>query len=120
MKPTLLFLFFMSFLFNISCNAFNPIDSKINDFVTQIEGSKENMTENDWKEADLTIEKLKKELDEQKQDLTPEQISNANKAIGRYAGLRIKDGLFDLKDQLKDFGEQLEGAVKELTDTLDN
>ena len=78
------------------------------------------MTEIDWQEADLAIEQLKQELEVQKQDLTPDQITNANKALGRYAGLRIKNGLQDFKNQLKDFGEQLEGAVQELTDTLDN
>ena len=103
-----------------SCNSFQSVDSRINDFVTQIESDKKNMTETDWQEADLAIEQFKEELEAQKQDLTPNQISEANKAIGKYAGLRIKDGLKDLKNQLKDFGEQLEGAVQELVDTLDN
>jgi hypothetical protein len=32
--------------------------------------------------------------------------------------LRIKQGIGDFKNQLKDLGNQLEGVIDELTDTL--
>ena len=118
-KINLICLFISLTLLN-SCGSFTKLDERVDNYVNEIEINSKNMTENDWREADLTMEQLKIELDEQKQDLTPEQILKANKAIGRYAGLRIKDGMLDLKDQLKDFGEQLQGVVKELVDTLDN
>lgn len=75
------------------------------------------MSETDWNEADLKLESFKIELESERSSLTNEQIINANRAIGRYAGLRFKKGMGELGDQLKDLGEQIEGVLNELADT---
>ena len=105
------------FIFN-SCDSFDTVDVRITKYVNEIEKNVGNMTANDWKEADLQIEVFQNELEESKLDLTEIQIGTANQAIGKYGGLRIKQGIGDFKNQLKDLGNQLEGVIEELTDTL--
>lgn len=78
------------------------------------------MTDADWEQADQTIEAFRQKIDASRKDMTVEELANVNKALGRYAGLRVKSGLNDFKNSLEDFGDQLKGMVDELTDTTKN
>jgi hypothetical protein len=113
-KPFIYTLLFALF----SCNTFQSVDSRLIDYVNDLETRSSTMSEKEWEEADMLIEQFKNELDENRENLSSDQISKANKAIGQYAGLRIKSGIKDFKDQLKDLSNQLEGVVQELVDTL--
>jgi hypothetical protein len=119
MKIISQFLYILFFSIVIaSCDSFDSVDVRITNYVNEIEKNVGNMTANDWKEADLQMEVFQNELVESQMDLTEIQIGTANQAIGRYGGLRIKQGIGDFKNQLKDLGNQLEGVIDELTDTL--
>ena len=48
---------------------------------------------------------------------THEQIENANKTIGKYKALKIKNGLNGLKKSMEDMGQQIKGAMEVFSDT---
>lgn len=104
-------------IFHISCDSFTSVDSKVNSFVQDIEARQSTMTEFDWNQADLEVENYKQELYSSRSNLTESQIAETNKAIGKYAAIRLKHGIGIFKEQLKDVGSQLEGVINELSDT---
>ncbi len=119
MKRTILYItsIYLCFSF-ISCDNFESVDARVNKYVDQVAQLKSNMSESDWNQADLKMEAFKNEIEENRLNLTEAQILNANKAIGRYAGLRLKNGIEELGNQLKDLGGQIEGVINELSDTI--
>lgn len=118
MRNTLsLFCYILLFISFYSCNTIQSVDARINEFVDAVSNNQSSMTKADWDEADQKLESFKIELETERSSLTNEQISNANKAIGRYAGLRLKKGMGEFGEQLKDLGEQIEGVMNELADT---
>lgn len=111
---------FSTFILQYSCTFFTELDVRLDTYVKEIEANSENMSEKDWEIADNQIESFKLELQESKSAMTTSQIEAANKAIGRYAGIRIKNGIKNFGNELKDLGNQIEGAILELSDTLNN
>jgi hypothetical protein len=110
----------ISILCVTSCSLVTPVDKQLDQLVTEIESRKSSMTDVDWEQADQNIEAFRQKIDASRKDMTVEEISNANKALGRYAGLRLKSGLNDFKNSLEDLGDQLKGMADELADTTKN
>ena len=94
----------------VSCG--KPLSTKMNDFVNNVEKNCQNWTKEDWNRSE---EKYAIFLEEYKQNFnsyTPEEIAAINREIGRYNGLRMKAGLEDAGQKLKDFGERLPHLVE--------
>jgi hypothetical protein len=72
----------------------------------------------EWKFSDDKISYLIHEIDVQRADFTDEQIRRANKLIGKYNAIKIKNGLNEVKNSVKDLGEQFEGAMQEFSDSF--
>jgi hypothetical protein len=51
--------------------------------------------------------------------MTKEQRDKANELIGRYSVKRLSGFGEELKETISDFGKQMEGAIKELTDSTE-
>jgi septation ring formation regulator EzrA len=118
MKLTIYYIITTYLIFFLySCDNVKSVDARLSHYVEQIAQSKSNMSESDWNQADLKIEAFKNEIENNRLNLTEAQILDANKAIGRYTGLRLKNGIKDLGNQLKDLGGQIEGVINELSDT---
>lgn len=116
----IIFAFLSSLLLFAGCDILSPVDKQLDQLVKEIESRKSSMTDADWEQADQTIEAFRQKIDASRKDMTVEELANVNKALGRYAGLRVKSGLNDFKNSLEDFGDQLKGMVDELTDTTKN
>lgn len=84
-----------------------PLSTRMNDFVDNVEQNYKSWTEEDW---DRSAEKYAKLLEEYKQNYdsyATEETAAINKAIGRYNGILIKQGLEGAGQKIKDFGERL-------------
>ena len=110
--------YYSFFLFVIySCSTFQTLDKTISDFVNNIDSKKSTMSSIEWEKADQKIELLKQQFESSRSEMSEAQISSINKAFGRYAGLRIKSGIINLKESWEDFEDQLKGVADELLDT---
>ncbi|MFN8298380.1 MAG: DUF6565 domain-containing protein [Chitinophagales bacterium] len=93
---------------------------EINAFVSNVEQNKKEFSENDWENSDQTIESLQQKYEQLKDNMSPQQRLAVNEQVGKYQALRLRsglNGLIDLKDKIVDFGNQVEGALQELSDT---
>jgi hypothetical protein len=89
--------------------------SKFDEFVSKTSSNCKDFTEKDWAEADSTFAHLENDdLKKWKNELTPDESKHINELKGKYYALKVKDGLIDLKNGLKDLEEQGESFVKEL------
>lgn len=75
------------------------------------------LSQKDWELADLKMEKFKEDFELKKDQMTKEERDKANELIGRYYAIRVKGYGIELKETISDFGKQMEGAMKELSDT---
>jgi hypothetical protein len=121
MKAKYLFFYLLvSFSILISCNSNNvKYQNDIESVVKKAQKEDANFTAEDWENADLKMEKFKQDFDLKKDKMTKEERDKANELIGRYAAVRIKGTFNELKETMSDFGKQMEGAMKELTDSTE-
>ena len=77
-------------------------------------------SEKDWDELLREADALEHDLDSNRTAYTPQEIERANKLIGRSSVLKMKRGLQEFEQELKDAGQRLEGALEGLLgDTTD-
>ena len=94
--------------------------SKIDNAVSKIEYAEKNtkeMSSKDWKNLDDIMTDLESDLELNRGNYNEKQIKEIGKIKGRYKILELKKEFGDLKESLKDFGQQIDGAIESLKDT---
>ena len=97
-------------LFLFSCSS--PLSSRMNEYVTEVEATCQNWTEEDWELSQEEYAKLLEEYELNYNSYTQEEKDAINKAIGRYNGLLIKQGIDEAGNILKEFGERLPSLIE--------
>ena len=90
----------------------SPLSSRLNDYVTEVESSCQDWTEEDWELSQEEYAKLLEEYELNYDSYTQEEKDAINKAIGRYNGLLIKQGIEEAGSVLKEFGERLPSLIE--------
>lgn len=93
-----------------SCSS--PLSSRMNEYVTEVETTCQNWTEEDWELSQEEYAKLLEEYELNYNSYTQEEKDAINKAIGRYNGLLIKQGIEEAGSVLKEFGERLPSLIE--------
>lgn len=93
-----------------SCSS--PLSSRMNEYVTEVEATCQNWTEEDWELSQEEYAKLLEEYELNYNSYTQEEKDAINKAIGRYNGLLIKQGIEEAGSVLKEFGERLPSLIE--------
>lgn len=90
----------------------SPLSSRLNDYVTEVESSCQDWTEEDWELSQEEYAKLLEEYELNYDSYTQEEKDAINKAIGRYNGLLIKQGIDEAGNVIKEFGERLPSLIE--------
>ena len=93
-----------------SCSS--PLSSRMNEYVTEVETTCQNWTEEDWELSQEEYAKLLEEYQLNYDSYTQEEKDAINKAIGRYNGLLIKQGIEEAGSIIKEFGERLPSLIE--------
>ena len=111
-KKFVMFLTFIIFLL-LFCNC-NSVDrtNELKEKIFKIQKQANALTTKDWVKYDLEIEQTKEKLDTEREKYTPEETEKMNKLIGKYYALKATHKVKNLKDELKDATQQLEGAYE--------
>ena len=94
----------------VSCG--KPLSTKMNDFVNNVEQNCQNWTAEDWKRSEEKYAIFLEEYKQNHDSYTQEEIAAINREIGRYNGLRMKAGLEDAGQKLKNFGERVPHLIE--------
>lgn len=98
--------------FMLLCSCSSPLSSRMNEYVTEVEATCQNWTEEDWELSQEEYAKLLEEYELNYDSYTQEEKDAINKAIGRYNGLLIKQGIDEAGNILKEFGERLPSLIE--------
>lgn len=90
----------------------STLSSRMNEYVSEVEASCQNWTEEDWELSQKEYAKLLEEYELNYDSYTQEEKDAINKAIGRYNGLLIKQGIDEAGNILKEFGERLPSLIE--------
>lgn len=90
----------------------STLSSRMNEYVTEVEANCQNWTEEDWELSQEEYAKLLEEYELNYDSYTQEEKDAINKAIGRYNGLLIKQGIEEAGSVLKEFGERLPSLIE--------
>ena len=90
----------------------SPLSGRLNDYVNEVESSCQSWTEEDWELSQKEYAKLLEEYELNYDSYTQEEKDAINKAIGRYNGLLIKQGIEEAGSVLKEFGERLPSLIE--------
>jgi DNA-nicking Smr family endonuclease len=107
-------------MFITSCDGISPSSrnvKKLEKIVEKVDKNYKKYTEKDWEQTDAKIEQISNDIEQNPEDYSPETMEKINNMIGKYQALKLKKGLNSIQDALKNFGQQMEGAIKEITDT---
>jgi hypothetical protein len=116
----LFFYLLISFSILVSCNA-NKVkyQNDIESIINKADKSPEKMSQNDWELAYQKMEKFKEDFELKKDQMTREERDKANELMGKYTAVRLKGFGNELKETISDFGKQMEGVMKELSDSTE-
>lgn len=98
-------------LFAFPCCS-SPLSSRLNDYVNEVESTCQNWTEEDWELSQEEYATLLEEYELNYDSYTQEEKDAINKAIGRYNGLLIKQGIDEAGNILKELGERLPSLIE--------
>ena len=98
--------------FMLLCSCSSPLSNRLNDYVNEVESSCQNWTEEDWELSQEEYAKLLEEYELNYDSYTQEEKDAINKAIGRFNGLLIKQGIEEAGSVLKEFGERLPSLIE--------
>ncbi len=107
-------------LFVTSCDGISASGrnvKKLENIVEKVDKNYKKYTDKDWEQTDAKIEQISNDIEQHPEDYSPETMEKINNMIGKYQALKLKKGLNSIQDALKNFGQQMEGAIKEITDT---
>ena len=90
----------------------STLSSRMNEYVSEVEASCQNWTEEDWELSQEEYAKLLEEYELNYDSYTQEEKDAINKAIGRYNGLLIKQGIEEAGSVLKEFGERMPSLIE--------
>lgn len=93
-----------------SCAA--PLSSRMESYIDKVEQSCASWTEEDWILSQQEYELLLKEYKENYESYTQEEKDAINRAIGRYNGLLIKEGIVKAGTLLEDFANRLPSLIE--------
>lgn len=105
--------------FMLLCSCSSPLSSRMNEYVSEVEASCQNWTEEDWELSQEEYAKLLEEYELNYDSYTQEEKDAINKAIGRYNGLLIKQGIDEAGNILKEFGERLPSLIEGFMSALE-
>lgn len=88
------------------------LSTRLNDYINDVESNCHNWTEEDWELSKEEYAKLLEEYELNYDSYTQEEKDAINKAIGRYNGLLIKQGIDEAGNILKEFGERLPSLIE--------
>jgi DNA-nicking Smr family endonuclease len=120
MKKMANVLFLGLVLFVTSCDGISASSrnvKKLENIVEKVDKNYKKYTDKDWEQTDAKIEQISNDIEQNPEDYSPETMEKINNMIGKYQALKLKKGLNSIQDALKNFGQQMEGAIKEITDT---
>jgi predicted nuclease with TOPRIM domain len=78
--------------------------------ISEIEQTAEKLSPDEWAKYDKEIEQTKEKLKTGHEKYTPEEKEKMNKLIGKYYALKAKHKVGNLKQELQDATQQLQGA----------
>lgn len=90
----------------------STLSSRMNEYVSEVEASCQNWTEEDWELSQEEYATLLEEYELNYDSYTQEEKDAINKAIGRYNGLLIKQGIEEAGSVLKEFGERMPSLIE--------
>ena len=102
----------IGFIIALITSCASPLSSRLNDYVNEVESSCQSWTEEDWELYQEEYAKLLEEYELNYDSYTQEEKDAINKAIGRYNGLLIKQGIEEAGSVLKEFGERLPSLIE--------
>lgn len=88
------------------------LSTRLNDYINHVESNCHNWTEEDWELSQEEYAKLLEEYELNYDSYTQEEKDAINKAIGRYNGLLIKQGIDEAGNILKGVGERLPSLIE--------
>ena len=113
----LLICFLMLIILN-SCNSYKEqsLKNNLENIVTDTEKNYKNYTEQDWEKKDKAFEEiLSKDYLPIKDNMSNDKRKEINILIGKYQALKLKSGINNFKNLLKDGYQQLESLFGELS-----
>jgi hypothetical protein len=114
MKKVNFFLFTL-LIIGSGCNKNAAYIEDLRKFVTDVELNCKDYSIEEWRKKDKEFIKLSETRFHQiREKLTPQELSGANKLIGTYKALKLKQDFVDFKTGIEDSYEQDKSMVKEL------
>ena len=93
-----------------SCSS--PLSNRMNEYVSEVEANCKNWTAEDWELSQEEYAILLEEYQMNYDSYTQEEKDAINKAIGRYNGLLIRQGIEEAGSIIKEFGERLPSLIE--------
>lgn len=112
-----LFTLFLT-LFIVSCST--PLSTRFDEYVTHVESDCKNWTEVDWELSHEEYNLLLQEYKNNYSTLTQEEKDAINRAIGRYNGLLIKQGIETATGTIQELGERIPSLIEGFMSAFEN
>ena len=100
-----------------SCNQSQFKIDSVSNIIEEAEHRKDAIPKQDFEKIKSKMAELQKDLDDNREKYTDDQIKEIGKLQGRYSAILVKKGLNDIQESIKDFGNQMDGFIEGISDT---
>lgn len=122
-KTTMNNLIFTGLLVAFGLSSCNTAQSKIDHLEDNIESAEQNqdgMIDKDWSDLELNMQNLEKDLEQNRDKYTDEQVKEIGKLQGRYFAVAVKKEIINFQESVKDLGNQMEGFIEGIKSDTNN
>lgn len=104
---------------NFSCQSKHEIN-EVDKTLTQAEQNIANIDSADLKKLEIKINELQQDLEKNREKYTDEEVKEIGKLQGRYVAFILKKQVKELKDNLDNFKNQMEGFIEGINNNSNN
>lgn len=119
MKPIPFFAIGLIALLSTACNQTQRHIQSWEKSIAYAEKNHRSFQEKDWEKLSLEMTDIRKTLENPSVSMSADQRTTMNQLLGRYAALLILSEVNSFKQNIDDFGQQLEQTLKSLEEGLE-
>ena len=85
----------------LSCSSSSSPSEQLNSYLDAVEQECASYTYSDWERMEVEFEEMLADIEENYDDMTPEERAEVMKAVGRYCGMAAKKGIQETATEIQ-------------------
>lgn len=101
-----------------SCDKKKHAIDNLSDFVEKVEKNSPDYTKQDWEKVEKEYDELNAEIEKYENEYSSDEIKRIGKLKGKFLGIKTKDSIKGIINDVKNSADIVKGAIEGYTDEI--